>query len=67
MKKMKTATRIGAGLAGFLFVASMAPPASAATGPELCGGTEYVRISAHEFAGGRLVVSKHRNSKEERR
>lgn len=35
-----------------------------ATGPELCSNnaTEYVRIAAHEFHNGRLVVSKHRYS-----
>lgn len=43
-------------------VMTVASPAQAATGPEICGGSEYVKIGGKEFTGGRLVVSKHRNS-----
>ncbi|SCG49979.1 hypothetical protein GA0070619_2389 [Micromonospora zamorensis] len=62
MKKLKIASGVGAALATVLLVGGMATPAHAATGPEICGGSEYMRIKAHEFPNGRLVVSKHRNS-----
>ncbi|MET7472713.1 hypothetical protein ACFYON_27290 [Micromonospora sp. NPDC005686] len=62
MKKMKITSRGGAALAMVLLVGGIATPAHAATGPEICGGSEYMRIAAHELSNGRLVVSKHRNS-----